>query len=212
MTDAHETHDVFFQVISPKKLNELLHRSDKNTKVLEEHINEELKHNEKPFICTTDVSNDKTGCHIYIDFFNINNNKIGHISFHLISDNKDMGNYSRKVGRFHVRNNRNRNCYYPLTFKKENDSMKIFLTYPVPMRQELKECIEPTIEILNSYFDETSDIRLSKKMTTNSDTDHKCLKIIRNNVNTKKKTKLNPTRKRKPYNTIHTIKSVKQPT
>jgi hypothetical protein len=192
MEDAFKTHDLFFQVITRKKLNELLNRATGDKNMIENHINQRLKNKR----CEVKLSNKNTYCDIFIGFFNIDNkNQLGHISFHIASENKLLSKNSRKNGRFHAKNNINKNLKYTLRFNKVNDTLKISLDKVVKIRKEFEECLIVALAILNEYFNHNSELYLGNRLTRFKDEETTCFKLIENSVRHNPKTQLKNTRK-----------------
>ena len=196
MIEAHKTHDLFFNIITKNKLNELLNRADNSTKYLETQINNNLNNAS----CNVNISSKNTHCDIYIIFFDLKGDRIGHISLHITSDNKDISNASAKNGRFHAKNNKNRNYKYTFKFNKVKDSfilLYIDREITTKIRKEFEDCLNVTLTILNEYFDPNSKYYLKHRLTKYDDNHkpHKCLLKIENKMKTAFKTRLKNTRK-----------------
>jgi hypothetical protein len=82
MSEAYETHELFFRKITRKKMNELLNRV--STGYLEKDINRLLINGFKSEV----KINIKICENIIIKFFNTNSIEIGHITLHLSKLNK----------------------------------------------------------------------------------------------------------------------------
>jgi hypothetical protein len=126
-TNAHTTHKLFFETLTRRRLNELLHRADKGTKYLENQLNERLQDIGSELTATSEVKKNKWNeCSIYISFKK-DDNEIGYISLHLMPEIK-MNNSARKYGRLHSQNKRNRTVRQIVHITRLNeDSMKIKL-------------------------------------------------------------------------------------
>lgn len=199
MNQNEQTHDIFFKYLSKKKLNELLLRSDRteNRKILQDEINKRLKGVSK-LVAQTNISDDGNYfCSLYINFINVNNEQVGHISFHFsprISDKKRT--QLSNLGRAHGKNNKNKLRNYTIRFDKTEDSIKMSISkYALPIRQELKECVNISLEVLNNYFDPNLNYFLGNKEFSNIE--HKCYKYIVSQM-AKSKTPISNTRKRRP--------------
>jgi hypothetical protein len=168
--EAYETHEIFFKKITRNKMNELLNRI--STGYLENQINEKLIE----CYAKTNLSNDCKN--IYINFKDINQKNIGHISFHLNKENKKMNNYSRKKGRIHIVNNRNTQKYYTLRVNSKNELISLSINSSLKMSNMLKECISIALEMINLYLDINSEYSLKYKLTEMKNTENKCLHII----------------------------------
>jgi hypothetical protein len=199
MDDAFKTHDLFFQIITRKKLNELLNRAKDDENGLQKHINDKLKNSKSE----VKLNNINTYCDIIINFINNNSQQIGHISFHIASENKLLSKNSRKNGRFHAKNNINRNLKYTLRFNKVNDTLKISLDKVVKIRKEFEECLTVALDILNEYFNHNSELYLGNRLTRFKDEETTCFKLIENSVRHNPKTRLKNTRKQP--RTMHTF-------
>lgn len=105
--NAHNTHELFFREITRGKLNELLNRADKSTKLLETHLNKRLPQHIRA-ITQSSLSKHTQLCSIYINFVNTNtSHHFGHCSLHL--HQKYLQNASKRhsrAGRFHMKNNK----------------------------------------------------------------------------------------------------------
>jgi hypothetical protein len=195
MSNAYQTHDLFFQIITRKKLNELLNRADKRTKYLETQINNNLN-NAK---CIVRLSNQGNYCDLYIEFFDLNEKRIGHVSFHIEPENK---NINPENGRFHGKNNK-KHFTYTLKFQKFkraknfNDYLIMYFNSKIHS-SEFEECLKTTLTILNEYFNPDSKLYLKHKMTKISNETHACFEKIEKQMSSKFKTTLKNTRKIHP--------------
>jgi hypothetical protein len=180
MYSSANTHHNFFHALTPKKLNEFYHRA--TTGVLMRHINTQLQSG----YCTTRITNNNKNwpCSIYINLFNQQKIKIGHISLHIKPDNIQIQNQS---GRLHTRNNRNKTLKYPLiieqVYNNIQNTISIKLGTPSTIETELEQMINTINNVLSSYFDPKSKIYLSNKLTRNSKTIHDCLNYVVNLMN-----------------------------
>lgn len=197
---ASRTHDNFFRKITRNKLNELLHRADENTNFLEGQINNKLLNS----YCNTNIvlfkntNTNKYECSIYINFYRKGTQiKIGHITLHLYPERKVTNKkYKSWEGRIHAKNNINKNRVFPFTIKRNNvtRNFHIFIEKRGLIRNELVECFDTGLNILNDYFDETSQFYLGNHLTPQSNTKHKYMNIIEKEF-TPSKTPLRNTRK-----------------
>jgi hypothetical protein len=178
-----DTHTLFFKIMTPKKLNELLHRASGQNSILQRDINNKLKSLNIGFaqvrlVQELDKQDGEEICSLYINFIN-QNGKFGHISFHF--DTKRSIYKKNIVGRFHARNNRNNTRKY--AFRINTNSNKSYITMslskfsanPVPI---LKQFIDVSLEVLNLYFNPNSNLYLGRHNPNVPLTDHLCLKRI----------------------------------
>jgi hypothetical protein len=174
--NTSKTHDFFFEVLSKKKLNELLNRVSSG--YLTNQINNNLQSHRAKYKLDENV------CDIFINFIEINTGKqIGHISFHLDKQNKNMKQHSLEKGRFHVVNNRNRNRYYTLKINRTNDnSIIMYVKSNLTMKNNLSECTTVTLNILNEYFNPKSNLYLKHHITKYANKDHICIDNIYNRI------------------------------
>jgi len=193
MEDTYKSHEIFFHSVTPKKLNELLHRADDKSRTLETHINTKLHES----ICTSRIKIDTSGvCSIYITFKDIyTKNDIGHISFHLTVDKKTKYGTKNTLGRFHAINNKDSNRKHTLKMNRVNNSLRMSVVpYPGILNNKFKECIDTALSVLNEYFNPGSDIFLSNTLTKYSSQTHPCSTIIQRTLE-KHKRPLKTTRK-----------------
>lgn len=177
MEQNEKTHDLFFKTITRNKLNELLLRADKKYNILQNHINKELAidNNSLVYSIVNVKKNKFSECSIYIEYYNKKSqNKLGYISFHFYPQQRNRKN--SKAGRIHVRNFNNNP--YTLRFNKNiNDSLLISLTkYSNGMSSLLKEAVNKTLTIIESYFNIISPYWLGKPLFKNII--HPCFSII----------------------------------
>lgn len=169
--EAHNTHEIFFRKITRNKMNEFLNRV--STKYLENQINQKLE--EYRAITKLNINNCKN---VYIEFKDKNQNKIGHISFHLSKEKKNMTNTSLRKGRLHIVNNRNTQKYHTLRVNYKNELLTLSVNSPLKLNKELDHCIDTTISIINSYLDINSDYSLQYKLSSMGDKENECLIAI----------------------------------
>jgi hypothetical protein len=153
MSNAHATHKLLFEILTRRKLNELLHRADENTNYLQDQVNERLQAVGSELTATSEVyKNDNKECSIYIKYYK-NDNEIGHITFHLMPELKQNGK-ANTFGRLHSRNTRNKTVRQVMHINRLNeDSMRIKLVaYHSFTTGSLRQAIDTTIELLNEYF------------------------------------------------------------
>jgi hypothetical protein len=167
MGEAHNSQEIFFNRITRNKLNELLNRV--STGYLEEQINNLLN----GYISVVSLSNDCMN--VYINFSNRNGENIGHISFHLNKENKNMNNISLRKGRLHIINNRNRNKYYTIRVHNKSESISMTVESPLKMNRELSECVKISMKIINQYLTKESKYYLKYKLTKSENRENKCL-------------------------------------
>jgi hypothetical protein len=147
-----QTHDIFFKVITRKKLNELLLRASDQT-ILQKQINGILP---KGHVNISVISK-TTECGIYFNYY-INTIKQGHITLHFKKADKirnsQWGNPNINIGRFHLKNNMYKNKKYTLRINKQNnDKIQIYLTHRIKdIRPELQEFTKTVLDKLNMYF------------------------------------------------------------
>jgi hypothetical protein len=193
----HNTHDTFFEIITKKKLHELLLRSVKGS-VLEQQINALLTN----AYCISKVKkNDRSECSIYINFYMKQTQKeIGYLSFHLYSNNKGVFGNSAN-GRFHGQNTRRKIKYSLRVNKKGEDSIVFSLINRVSyIQSDFDTCVKATFTILNSYFDTSSPNWLGYPNFKNAKP-HECYSTILN-IMAKRKKPIGNTRKRHNYSPL----------
>jgi len=161
---SYTSHSLFFTKSTYEKLNEFLKRADSSTKVLQNHINKELTQGD---YCKVKVIK----CNmIIIYYFNNNNIKLGHATFHLEPEKKNNRGKSYTFGRIHIQNNRNNQLRYVLKLDKTtsqlyNNSFQ-FSIGPGYIKDYFEECIKATIKILNLYFNLESNLSIEYKITS----------------------------------------------
>ena len=176
----YKSHKLFFSLTTHEKLNEFLKRVDSSTRVLENHINQELEdglyckvkfNSEKPEYNQGIKTNSCT--QIVIEYYNSNNIRIGHTTFHLEPEKKNNQGNPIIFGRFHLRNNRNKKLRYVLQLVRTtspvyNNSIKFSISKP-HINDELEICINKTIFILNKYFnlDINEQLSIDNKLAEN---------------------------------------------
>lgn len=69
------------------------------------------------------------------------------------------------------------------------------MPYPTPIRQELNNCIQTTLNVLNQYLDITSPLSLQYAVTPRQYDTHPCVDTIAEQLSTSK-TPLRTTRRR----------------
>lgn len=182
MYSSKNTHNNFFHALTPKKLNELYHRAA--TGVLMRHINKQLQGGFCTTRITKNVNNKNWPCSIYINLFNQQKIKIGHISLHIKPDNKYIQNNS---GRLHTCNNRNKRLKSSLiieqVYNNIQNTISIKLGTSSIIEPELEQMINTINIVLSSYFDPKSKLYLSNKLTPISKTLHDCLNYVVNIMN-----------------------------
>jgi hypothetical protein len=218
--DFYKSHKLFFSLTTHEKLNEFLKRADSSTRVLENHINQELKdglyckvklNSEKPEYNQGIKTNSCT--QIVIEYYNSNNTRIGHTTFHLEPEKKNNQGNPIRFGRIHLRNNINKKLRYVLKLDETNStnynkSIKFSISNS-EINKELEKCIDTTIFILNKYFDLNNNELLSidNKLAENysyisnkrqiQSYWHKCFGIIKTSFNKSRKNTLRKTTFRK---------------
>ncbi len=175
----HRTHNEFFKAITENQLRELYRRADDNNKILENDINKILSN----AYCHVHVNNN---CHIFINYYDNNHKKIGHISLHIDKEDKYLPQHSKEYGRFHIANNKQKSSKYTLKLNRKSNinqtnKSSLYFSYDktLHMRKELKTVIDPTIKLLESYFNETSSNALKKYNKTYKS---KCLSHIKSKI------------------------------
>ncbi len=176
MVNTKNTHDMFFRWISKKKLNELYHRADKKTRVLEAQLNASLN-NIRSRVVVKDGG--EYNCSIYIEYYK-EHKRIGHLTIHF---NKKEKNIQTLNGRIHVTNNINKTRKYPLlispTSVQNQNTISLSLGSHHQVRQDLVPAFQTTIELLNTYFDPQSEYYLGNHMTILSNIPHRCVKDVK---------------------------------
>jgi hypothetical protein len=237
----YKTHKLFFTLTSYEKLNEFLKRADNSTKVLQNHINQELQNG---LYCIIKINSEKNAINnqgnktnkctqIVFEYYNANNDRIGHTTFHLEPEKKYKNNNPIIIGRFHLKNDRDKQVRYPLKInrtKNNNEKYNNSITFSINkhkyINRDIKQCIDVTIAILNSYFNldinnpDSIDNRLASNYSYISNTGqhinsywHKCFGTIIKQFNTLPSSLkyLKPkTQKRRKYNTYSYSKTSKK--
>ena len=203
MNNTYKSHKQFFQILTKNKLNELLNRADKRTQYLETEINTLLPPEYKSVVNLMSEPDKKTKtkleCSIYINFFK-GPTKIGHYSFHLYPEKKNIEPETRKNGRIHIKNNRNKRFKYILDIQKQysptnqTDYLQLLLNKSRAFDKGLEKCVVVTQSVLNNYFNPNHEKYLGNHLTNLGDTKHKCFSIITTSMN-KAKTPMQNTRK-----------------
>ena len=121
--EAYETHGIFVDRQSQGNIIELIYRvkSDNNTSILCEDILNRFKLIDNNIRKNNIIANFDNKCHIYINYIDSNKKQIGHFSLHIEPENKQLNYYTRKVGRFHFKNN-SKNKYYTVRFNTQNNT------------------------------------------------------------------------------------------
>lgn len=197
-----QTHDIFFKVITKRKLRELLLRSVTGG-MLQQQINVLLTN----IYSKTEVDkNAADECSIYIKFYMKETHKeIGYLSFHLHPKKGDLSH--KNNGRFHGRNT-GRNLKYTMRVHKNNDGCITFsLTNSFSyIRLKFETGVNAALAVLNSYFNESSPNWLGRPKFQNAKP-HNCYTSILKTMEKRKKT-IGNTRKR--YNQYSITKSTSQ--
>jgi hypothetical protein len=177
-----DTHTLFFKIITPRKLNELLHRASGKNSILQRDINDKLKPlniGRAEVNLAKEIEESQDVCSLYINFIN-HNGQFGHITFHF--DKKRNTKYRKKngLGRFHTKNNRNNTgSFLRVTRNSENTFIIMSLSnYPSILQSDLKQCVDKSLEVLNLYFNPGSNLYLGNHNPNIPLTDHLCLKHI----------------------------------
>jgi hypothetical protein len=164
MENTYKSQRLFFERITPNKLNELLKRADLSTHVLEDDINGVLQ----GLICKVKIGKDEETniirYSIYINLFEVANQvrKVGHVSIHIYPEYMHSPN-----GRIHAKNNINKQRKHTIKVNK-NSTNKIKLSataYPSIIRPQLKKPIDDVLHILTDYLDPLSPLFLGIKRT-----------------------------------------------
>jgi hypothetical protein len=181
----HISHDLFFKEITENQLKELYRRADPNTKELENDINTRLTNT----YCEVNINNE---CHIFINYFDNNNKKIGHFSLHIEPKDKSLSQKAKEYGRFHISNNKPKpkSSQYTLKINRNPKSYnsRLYFSYNTTkfMRNELKSVVDTTIQVLHYYFNKNHILSITKY---NKSYKSNCIQTI------KKKMKLRTTPK-----------------
>jgi hypothetical protein len=203
MNNTYKSHKQFFQILTKNKLNELLNRADKQTQYLETELNTLLPPDYKSdvkVLSEFDKKNKtKLECSIYINFFK-GPVKIGHYSFHLYPEKKNIRPDTRKNGRLHIKNNVNSRFKYVLDIQKQysltnqTNYLQVSLDKSKAFDKGLEKCVVVTQTILNNYFNPNHETYLGNHLTFLGDQHHKCFNIITSSMN-KAKIPMRNTRK-----------------
>lgn len=203
MNNTYKSHKQFFQILTKNKLNELLNRADKQTRYLETEINTQLLPDYISDIRVSSESDEKNKikpeCSIYINFFK-GPTKIGHYSFHLYPEKTNLESATRKLGRLHIKNNRNTRFKYVLDIQKQyspsNQANYLQLSFnkSKAFDKGLEKCVKVTQTVLNNYFNPNHERYLGNHLTKLGNQQHKCFSIIITSMN-KAKTPMRNTRK-----------------
>jgi hypothetical protein len=124
MNNSFRSHKLFFEILTRRRLNELLYRASEETNYLQNQINDRLQAIGSELSATSEVNrNDNNECSIYIKYYRLNT-EIGHITFHLMPE-LQIDNSARRFGRLHSQNKRNRTVRQVMHITRLNDdSMK----------------------------------------------------------------------------------------
>ena len=195
------THNIFFDYLTCKKVNELLKRADKgynlreSATVIEEDIQPLLP---SPFTVKTRVQVDlENQCNIYIIFFEgeysfEEKHRIGHITLHLSKDNIQRRKNIFKMnpaqtntpGRLHLGNNRSKTLRsHVIHVENEKNKIKLEVRHrPSVIENKLKICADIAINVLTEYFNPSSILFLGNSRTLSGY--HKYVKKIITNLKT----------------------------
>jgi hypothetical protein len=178
------THTLFFKIMTPKKLNELLLRASGKNSILQRDIYANLKGlniGRAEVNLAKEIEEGAEVCSLYINFIN-HNGQFGHITFHF--DKKRNIKYKKKngLGRFHTKNNRNTTgSFLRVTRNSENSFITMSLSnYPSIIRSDLKQCVDKSLEVLNLYFNPDSNLYLGYHNPNIPLKKHECLTCITN--------------------------------
>ena len=179
---AKNSHDIFIDFLSKKKLNELLHRASFDTNVgqplLQKQIQERLANisSIKPKVKIGEDEITIKGitynrCSIYIDFYS-NKIQVGHFTLHFYKNNE---NAAGNVGRIHFKNDRKK-LRHTIKFNKNNKNTIYmnYLEFPDKIQPYLEVPFQVVKSILNEYINPDSELFLGKKLTSMSDAPHIC--------------------------------------
>ncbi len=197
MNNTFRSHKLFFEILTRRRLNELLHRASEETNYLQNQINDRLQAIGSELVAKSEVDrNDNNECSIYIKYYRLNdtNIEIGHITFHLMPE-LQMDNSARRFGRLHSQNKRNRTVRQVMHIARLNDdSMKIKLVaYHAFATGPLKVAINTTIELLNEYFSKDSPNFIGKRIMDTIETNpHPCFTIIEAQFKTQQYSHIKP--------------------
>jgi hypothetical protein len=162
----HETHDIFFRLITKNKLKELYRRARRKSDILQKDINVLLTNKNTKTKVVVD-----NNCDIFINFLNMNDEQIGHMSFHMEPKNNKISEYSRKYGRLHFTNDNKPTNRVTLKINKNNDEASFSISYKVSykLRKEVEDAVKATLSVLNGYFNISNPKTLGKYNKTYSD-------------------------------------------
>ena len=199
------THNIFFDYLTCKKVNELLKRADRyytkipRISILEYDIQQTLPPTIQ--VQTAVTLDNENQCNIYISFQE-GEYKIGHITLHLTKDNSRIRKSTFKrnktitntIGRIHVRNNRgNRSRSHVIQVTNSTDRFKFELRgIPSVVENKLKQCANAAIGVIEEYFNPESSLFLGNVRTKPGK--HRYFAKIRTNLQTSS-TPLRGTRK-----------------
>jgi hypothetical protein len=212
MEDNVETHTLFFKIMTPKKLNELLLRASGDNSILQRDINARLKGLNVGYAYVNIAKEIEDGdeiCSLYINFKK-QHNKFGHITFHF--DKKRNNKYKNvEDGRFHAKNNRNNTRKYALRIQKNSNNSFITMRlsdYAKGVLPDFKQCIDKSLEVLNEYFNPKTAVYLGIHNPDIPLHVHACLsritKVFKSNSGSLQQTRKNPL-------SVYTILSTQRP-
>ena len=162
MENTYKSQRLFFERITPNKLNELLKRADPTTHVLEDDINGLLQGVQ----CEVEIHQNRTTqrSSIYIKLFDYvpQKRQIAHLSIHMYPEHMQSRN-----GRIHVKNNINNQRTHTIKVNRNaSNKIKLVVTsYPSVIRSQLKQPIDDVLRILTDYLYPLSPLFLGLKRT-----------------------------------------------
>jgi hypothetical protein len=174
--NASNTHDIFFDFITEKKLNELYHRADGgNSSYLANQINSRLQN----IRCKIKLG--KVGnyyCDIFLNYYDLSNVKIGHISLHMSPKYTNPSNPTFKSNRFHIINNQGKSKHTIRFNQNSKNMISLSLNTNVDPNKIFFNAKNVTMEILNDYFDQNSPEYLGIPKTSAQGV-HKCMSPVK---------------------------------
>jgi hypothetical protein len=162
MENTYKSQRLFFERITPNKLNELLKRADLSTHVLEDDINGVLQGVQCEVEIRTNKSTNKHSIYIHLFDYIPQKRQIAHVSIHMYPERMKSN-----IGRIHARNNvNNQRSHTVKVHKNATNKIKLSVTsYPSVIRPQLKKPIDEVLRILTDYLDPLSPLFLGLKRT-----------------------------------------------
>ena len=195
------SHNIFFNYLTCKKVNELLKRADNIPGLDESILSNDIQPKLPPeYNVETKVKYDLDNqVNIYITFLK-NKNEIGHVTLHLTKENKVFTKQLKKTsktntpGRLHGVNTRGIKSRHIIEVTNIGDRFTLEVRHrPDVIEKGLKRCIDTTIGVIEEYFNKQNvSLYIGKERTYSGE--HKYFKKVRNNLRSSS-TPLKKTRK-----------------